>query len=167
MTNLIRRNHDDRTVPTNRTQHQPWDPLRMMDALLGWDPLRDGGWNAHERAFSPTFEVKEVRDAYVIQADLPGVNESDVDVTVTGNALTVSGKREAEHAEKSHRYYALERGYGAFSRTFGLPDGVNLDELTANLKNGVLTLHIPKRPEVQPRKISLGKSGGEGPHGAT
>jgi len=76
-----------------------------------------------------------------------------------GNALTISGKREAEQEREGQRYYAIERGYGAFSRTFSLPDGANLDELSANLKNGVLTLHIPKRPEVQPRKISLGKSG--------
>jgi HSP20 family protein len=156
MTNLIRRNHDDRTLATYRLQNPPWDPYRMMDALLGWDPLRDGASPSYPTAFSPTFEVKELEDAYVIKGDLPGLNESDLDVTVTGSALSVSGKREAEREEGNHRYHALERGYGAFSRTFGLPDGVNLEELTANLVNGVLTIHVPKRPEVQPRKIRLG-----------
>jgi HSP20 family protein len=87
------------------------------------------------------------------------LNESDVDVTVMGNALTISGKREAAQQKEGQRYYALERGYGAFSRTISLPDGASLDDLTAELKNGVLTLHIPKRPEVQPRKITLSKSG--------
>ena len=158
MTNLIRRNHDSRGIATNGT-NPTWDTLRMMDALLGWPPLREGNWSSHTSNFSPTFDVEELKDAYVVKADLPGLAESDVDVTVTGNALTVSGKREAEQEREGHRYYAIERGYGAFSRTFSLPDGARLDDLSANLKNGVLTVHIPKRPEVQPRKISLGKSG--------
>lgn len=158
MTNLIRRNHDTRGIATNGT-NPTWDAFRLMDALLGWEPLREGDRHSHLSTFSPTFDVEEVKDAYILKADLPGLNESDVDVTVMGNALTISGKREAEQEREGQRYYAIERGYGAFSRTVTLPDGANLDELSANLKNGVLTLHIPKRPEVQPRKISLGKSG--------
>jgi HSP20 family protein len=162
MTNLIRRNHDDRTFATSRMQSPTWDPFRMMDALLGWEPVRDGTWVAREALFSPSFDVKETKDAYLIQADLPGLNESDVDVTVTGRALTISGKRHAEHDERDHRYYAMERSYGTFSRTFSLPDGANLDDVSATLKHGVLTLHVPKRLEVQPRKISVGKEGSEG-----
>lgn len=158
MTNLIRRNHDSRGIATNGTNHT-LDAFRMMDALLAWDPLREGTPLAYPGTFSPTFDVEEVKDAYVLKADLPGLSESDVDVTVMGNALTISGKREAEPEREGRRYHAIERGYGAFSRTVTLPDGANLDELSANLKNGVLTVHIPKRPEVQPRKISLGKSG--------
>jgi HSP20 family protein len=131
----------------------------MMDALLGWDPLRERTPSLHLSSFAPSFDVEELEDAYAIKADLPGLAESDVDVTVTGNTLTVSGKREPEREPEGQRYYALERGYGAFSRTFSLPDGANLDDLSASLKNGVLVLHIPKRPEVQPRKISLSKGG--------
>lgn len=158
MTNLIRRNTDTRRIATNGA-NPTWDAFRMMDALLGWDPLREGTRISHLGAFTPTCDVEELKDAYVVKADLPGLAESDVDVTVMGNALTISGKREAAHESEGQRYYAIERGYGAFSRTFCLPDGANLDELSANLKNGVLTLHIPKRPEVQPRKITLGKGG--------
>jgi HSP20 family protein len=158
MTNLIRRNHDSRSIATNGT-NPTLDAFRMMDELLGWAPPREGAWLAHASTFSPTFDVEELKDAYIIKADLPGLTESDVDVTVTGNALTVSGRREVEQEREDHRYHAIERGYGTFSRTFSLPDGANLDELSANLKNGVLTLHIPKRPEVQPRKISLGQGG--------
>lgn len=161
MNNLIRRNHDNRGIATNGS-NPTWDAFRMMDALLGWDPVREGGRAAHLGAFAPTFDVEEVRDAYILKADLPGLSESDVDVTVVGNALTISGKREVEQEREGQRYHALERGYGAFSRSFSLPDGANLDELSANLKNGVLTLHIPKRPEIQPRKISLRKSDASG-----
>ncbi|HVZ75445.1 MAG TPA: Hsp20/alpha crystallin family protein [Polyangia bacterium] len=158
MTNLIRRNHDSRDFATNGT-NPAWDAFRMMDALLGWDSLREGTRLGHLSAFTPTFDVEELKDAYVVKADLPGLRENDLDVTVMGNALTISGKREAEQEREGQRYYALERGYGAFSRTVTLPDGANLDDLSANLKDGVLTLHIPKRPEVQPRKINLGNGG--------
>jgi HSP20 family protein len=169
MPNLIRRNQEDRNPRTTQTATptSPWDPFRVMDALLGWDGSRDALWAGQPRGFSASFEVKELKDAYVINADLPGINENDVDVTVTGNVLTVSGKREAEREDGDHRYHAMERSFGAFTRSFSLPDGVNVDDLTANLKNGVLTLHIPKRPEVQPRKINLGKRGGEGQQGTT
>jgi HSP20 family protein len=158
MTNLVRRNHDSRGIATNGT-NPTWDAFRMMDALLGWDPLREETRVSNQSTFAPSFDVEELKDAYLLKADLPGLTEADVDVTVMGNALTISGKREAGQEREGQRYYAIERGYGAFSRTFSLPDGANLDELSANLKNGVLTLHVPKRPEVQPRKISLGKSG--------
>jgi HSP20 family protein len=158
MTNLIRRNPNSRGIATNGT-NPTWDAFRMMDALLGWDALREGPRLSHLGAFSPTFDVEELKDAYVIKADLPGLTENDVDVTVTGNVLTIAGRREADQESEGQRYYALERGHGTFSRSFSLPDGANLDELSANLKNGVLTLHIPKRPEVQPRKVVLGKGG--------
>jgi HSP20 family protein len=160
MTNLIRRNHDSRGIATNGTNppNHIWDAFRVMDALLGWEP-RDGARVSHQSTFSPSFDVEELKDAYLLKADVPGLTEADVDVTVMGNALTVSGKREAEQEGEGQRYYAFERGYGGFSRTFSLPDGANLDDLSGNLKNGVLTLHIPKRAEVQPRKISLGSSG--------
>jgi HSP20 family protein len=161
MTNLISRNHDSRGIATNGTS-PAWDAFRMMDALLGWDSLREGLRTSHQSTFSPTFDVEELKDAYLVKADLPGLTEADIDVTVMSNALTISGKREAEQEREGQRYYAVERAYGAFSRTFSLPDGANLDDLSATLNNGVLTLHIPKRPEVQPRKISLGK-GGAGP----
>lgn len=157
MTNLIRRNHDSRGVATTGT-NPTWDPFRVMDALLRGDPLREGPRVSYQSAFAPSFDVEELKDAYLLRADLPGLTEADVDVTVMGNALTISGKREAEQEREGQRYYVIERGYGAFSRTFSLPDGANLDDLSADLKNGVLTLHVPKRPEVQPRKISLGKS---------
>jgi HSP20 family protein len=159
MTNLIRRNHESRGTATNGTI-PPWDAFRMMDALLGWDPLREEGTRvSYQRAFAPSFDVEELKDAYLLKADLPGLTEADVDVTVMGNALTISGKRAAEQEQEGQRYYAIERGYGAFSRTFSLPEGANLSDLSADLTNGVLTLYVPKRPEIQPRKISLGKGG--------
>ena len=155
MTNLIR-NFPHTSTTRNRT-NTAWDAFRMMDALLGWAPATET-WSPQTSTFVPRFDVEERKDAYLVRADVPGLGEGDVDVTVTGNVVTVAGKREAEQTQEGQWYHASERSFGAFSRTLTLPDSANLDELSANLKNGVLTLHIPKRPEVQPRKINLIKS---------
>jgi HSP20 family protein len=153
MANLIRRDNREVARPTARE----WDPFRMVDALLRWDPFRSGGgWLPEAVEFAPRFDVKETKDAYVVKADLPGIADKDVDITVTGNVLTISGQREEEHREEGDRYYTSERSYGRFSRSLSLPDGADAESVKADLKEGVLTVHIPKRPEVQPKRISLG-----------
>jgi HSP20 family protein len=76
-------------------------------------------------------------------------------VTVTGQRLTIAGKREAEKEEKTHTYYSCERSYGEFSRSFTLPDGVDMGSLQANLADGVLTVTVKKTPEAQPKKIAV------------
>ena len=85
------------------------------------------------------------------------MKEEDVHVSLTGNRLTVSGHREQEHREEGDRYYASELSYGSFSRAFTLPDGCDPEHVRAEMKNGVLRIVVPKRPEVQPRKISVAK----------
>jgi HSP20 family protein len=164
MANLIRRNQN-REMAQERGHHEyGWDPYRMLDAFFRWDPFRsalsEGGWQSGSQMFAPAFDVKESKDAYVARADLPGVRESDIELSVTGNVLTLSGRREQEHREEGDQFFAMERNYGSFMRTLSLPEGANLEDIKAELKDGVLTLHIPKRPEVQPRKISIRK--GEG-----
>jgi HSP20 family protein len=163
MANMIRR--DDQQVARNRTDTGvglglggSWDPFRMMDALLRWDPFRDvGGWTGRfGEGFVPRFDVKETKDGYLIRADLPGVKQSDLEISVTGNVLGISGHRSEEHREEGDQFHAVERGYGQFSRSFALPEGADLDNVKADLKDGVLTIHLAKRPEVQPRKISIG-----------
>jgi HSP20 family protein len=131
-----------------------------MDAFLRWDPFRgDNSLLSRGGEFVPRFDVKETKNHYELRADLPGVKEEDVDVSVNGNLLTVSGKREDEHREEGEQYYSVERSHGSFSRSFSMPDGIDSGSITAELKAGVLTVQIPKRPEAQPRKITLGKSG--------
>lgn len=164
MANLIRRN-DREAVPAPSASEYRWDPFRMMDALLRWDPFRSdlgasfGGAGGYD--FAPRFDVKETKDGYLIKADLPGVKEEELSVSLTGNQLTVSGKREEEHRDEGERYYAMERSYGTFARTFSLPDSVDGEHVTADLKDGILAIHIPKRPEAQPKKIAIGKSEGK------
>jgi HSP20 family protein len=153
MANIIRRN-PNREVSRERSQEYAWDPFRVMDALLRWEPFR-GGLGETQASFVPAFDVKETKDAYTVRADLPGVRDSDIDLSVTGNVVTISGRREQEQREEGDQFFAVERSYGTFMRTLTLPEGANLDDVKAELKDGVLTLVIPKRPEVQPRRINI------------
>jgi HSP20 family protein len=134
----------------------------MMRDLMRWDPFAEMGFGRGELAFAPTFEVKETKDAYVFKADLPGILEEDLDVSLTGNRLTVSGKREEEKRQEEDRYYACERTYGSFSRSFTLPEGVDAEHAEADLSSGVLTITLAKKPEVKPKKIEVKKLGVKG-----
>jgi HSP20 family protein len=159
MANLIRRNQGEQPMANT------WDPYRLMREMLSWDPFAEMVPTRQLATFAPQFEVKETRDGYLFKADVPGIDEKDLDITLTGSRLTVSGKREAEERQESETYYAFERSYGTFTRSFTLPEGVDADNVNADVKNGVLTISIPKKPEHQPRKISL-KGLGEKVRGA-
>ena len=135
-----------------------WDPFGMMREMAGWDPFKELGRGmapSFPAEFAPAFELKETKNAFILKADLPGVREEDLDVSVTGNRLTVSGKREAEKTDEGESYYAYERSYGSFARSFTIPEGCDTDQIDAELANGELKLVLPKRAEVQARKISL------------
>jgi HSP20 family protein len=159
MANIIRRDNNDVTPRSSTGHDYRLDPFRMMDALFRWDPFRTDSSSLFQGGndFSPRFDVKETKSAFVIKADLPGVNDDDVNVSVTGRQLTISGHREHEQREEGEQFFAIERSAGSFARSFSLPDVVDPDAVKADLKNGVLTLEIPKRPEAQPRKITVGR----------
>lgn len=164
MANLIRRGgegREGRELSRERSQESYWDPFRMMDAMLRWDPFRSGLGRASE--LNPSVDVVETKDAYVFKADLPGVREQDVQAQVTGNVLTISGEKQEESRDEGDRYHATERFWGSFARSFTLPPGADLDSVKAELKDGVLTVTVPKRPEVQPKKITIGRGGGGKP----
>jgi len=154
MATLIRR--DNRDVSRRPAAESGLDPFRIMDALFGGDVFSpfDGG----PRGFAPSFEVRETKDAYIFKADVPGIPEKDIEIQMTGNVLTISGQRKVENVQEGERFFALERGYGSFSRSFALPDGVDVEHVSAEVKEGVLTVRVPKKPEVQPRRISIGSS---------
>lgn len=131
------------------------EPFRLMRDFMRWDPLRDYDLATPTSAFLPSFDVREGADAYTFKADLPGIAEADLDISLEGTRLTVSGKREAEALKEGERTHLSERTNGTFSRTFTLPEDVEGDKVVAELRNGVLTLLVPKRPEVRPKKISV------------
>ena len=131
------------------------EPFRLMRDFLRWDPLRDYELGAPVAAFMPSFDVKETPDAYQFRVDLPGILEADLEISLEGNRLSVAGKREEDALKEGERIHLAERSHGRFSRTFTLPEDVEGEKVLAELRNGVLTLMVPKRPEVRPRKINV------------
>jgi HSP20 family protein len=130
------------------------DPLALARELLSWDPFFGG---RPASAFVPAFEVKETVDAFIVKADLPGVAESDLDIAVHNNVLTVSGSRQSEERKDGESYALYERQFGSFSRSFQLPELADGERIEAKLDNGVLALTIGKKAEAKPRKIALKK----------
>lgn len=150
--NLIRREPHTATA----TLSPAFEPFGLMRNFLRWDPFRDLDFNVDlQAAFTPSFDVRETPEAYVFEADLPGIKREDLDINLTGNRLAISGKREARLKQENESCFMMERSYGSFTRSFNLPDGVNVADVRADLKDGVLTVSLPKTPEVQPRKITI------------
>jgi len=135
------------------------DPIQMIRELFQWSPLRQLAAGLPSPSFAPAFEVRETRDRYVFKADMPGVKEADIEVNVTGNRLSIAGTRQTEQYEESDTVYTEERAFGAFARSFVLPEGADLTHVQAALREGVLTIVIPKVPEVKARKIALETGG--------
>jgi HSP20 family protein len=146
---VVRRGGEEGTPVTE------WDPLRVMRRMLSWEPFREiqAAYPEETFVFSPAFEVKETKTGFIIHADLPGVKAQDLDVSLTGNRLTIRGKRESEKKEQTDTYYVSERSYGSFTRTFTLPEGADPNQVRAELREGVLDLNIAKQAQMQPKKI--------------
>ncbi|MFO0759730.1 MAG: Hsp20/alpha crystallin family protein [Byssovorax sp.] len=154
--NIVRRQP---TNPANVPATTGWDPFQMMREMMRFDPFRElslFGRNYPEMSFNPDVDVKETPEAYMFTADVPGMKEKDLEVSISGNRLTVSGKREEEKKEETATYYATERSWGSFTRSFTMPAGVDTDKVKADLKEGVLTIAVPKKPDAMPKQIPVG-----------
>lgn len=144
---------------------EPWQSFRTnMDRLF--DRMSGFGLPSFGRIFDteranlvslPAVDVSEDEKAYTIAAELPGLEEKDVEVTATSDTLVLKGEKKQEKEEKNKDYYLSERSYGAFQRSFALPDGVDQSKITASFAKGVLTVTLPKTAEAreQRRKIEV------------
>lgn len=113
---------------------------------LDFEPLwsRKLTWGA-----APAVDVVESDKAYEVTAELPGMDEKNIEVKVANGGLTIKGEKKEEKEEKKKDYYLSERSYGSFERYFRLPEGVEADKTEASFKKGVLTVTLPKKPEIQ------------------
>ena len=114
-------------------------------------------WRA-ESSFGPAMpavDVVEKDTSYHITAELPGLDEKNVEVTVAEGVLTIKGEKKEEKEEKDKDYYRSERRYGSFQRSFELPPGVDQGKIDASFKNGVLTINLPKSPEAQKKEKKI------------
>jgi HSP20 family protein len=144
--------------PSAALARERLSPFRALRELLRLDPFSEMAplWAREERGtFVPDFDVKETEEAFAFSADLPGMEAKDVDVTLSDNRLSISGTKEQETEEKGDTFYRCERSYGAFSRSFTLPAGVDKEKINAELKNGVLSVTINKKPEARPKQIDV------------
>jgi HSP20 family protein len=135
-----------------------WEPFSAFRDLMRWDPFREiAPLSTMDRLseFDAPFEVKETMEGYLFKADVPGIKESDLNINLTGNRLTISGKREEEKKQEHETYFSYERSYGSFTRSFTLPEGVEAEKVNASLKDGVLSILVPKVPEAQPKKVAI------------
>jgi len=105
--------------------------------------------------WSPAVDVYEDVEALRIHAELPGLKKEDVKINVHEGVLTLRGERKFENEEKKDSYYRLERSYGSFLRSFSLPTSVDAEKIHATMKDGVLELRIPKKPEAKPKEIKV------------
>jgi HSP20 family protein len=108
-----------------------------------------------EAVWTPTADAYVADGTLVVEADLPGVKQDDISITVADNVLTVEGQRKEEKEVKEPRYYACERFAGAFSRSFALPEGVDVKAITADMKDGVLTVRVPLPTEARAEPIKI------------
>ncbi len=138
-----------------------YDPVsemnRMIDDMFGNMARRRGGRHGSEATeWAPAIDVVTEDGNLVIRAELPGVKQEDVDITLHNNVLTISGERKAEQEEERGGYYVRERRYGSFSRSLTIPEGVDESKIHARYENGVLEVTVEGAAEVQePRRIQI------------
>jgi HSP20 family protein len=140
----------------------PWRPFedvstlrQEMDRLLGRFFGEASGGEGPAAKWTPRTDVTETDDTMTITAELPGLEAKDVDISLSGDVLTIKGEKKQEKEEKDERYHRVERTYGAFSRMVRLPAPVAADKIKATVKNGVLTVTLPKTEEAKQKAIPI------------
>jgi HSP20 family protein len=144
----------------NMIRYEPWSLINRLhqdlDRLFG----REFGSNDDESRgavsdWLPAVDVQEKPDSFLLQADLPGVDSKDIDITMENGVLTLRGRRHSETRQEDGGYRRVERVSGEFFRRFTLPDSADPESISAQMTNGVLNVRIGKRAEIQPRRIQV------------
>lgn len=130
-----------------------WDPRREMDEIMrGMQHIFPGANDESMTLaeWSPTVDIGESDQEYVIKAELPDVKKDDIKVNILDGMLSITGERRVEKEENKMKYHRLERAYGRFQRTFTLPEETDTDNISSEYKEGILTVHMPKNPSLKP-----------------
>ncbi len=140
----------------------PWRPFRELSAFrkemddlwnrfFGETPFRQ----AFSRDWTPSVDVSETKDNVVVKAELPGLETKDIDVSMSGDVLTIKGEKKKAEEKKDEHYHCCERYSGSFQRSFRLPVGVQGDKVRATFKDGVLTITLPKAEQAKKKQIEI------------
>lgn len=141
-----------------------WNPLREMERMQSeMERLFNEGMMALPRGeeamtlaeWSPVVDISEDDKEFLVKAELPEVKKEDVKVTVKDNVLTLCGERKAEKEEKGKKYHRIERSYGSFERSFTVPEAISTAKISSEFKDGLLTVHLPKDPNAQPKATEI------------
>lgn len=142
-----------------------WTPFRELDelqnrlaTLFGRSPLTVANGEKETIGladWTPSVDITEDDKEYLIKADLPEVKKEDVKVSVENGVLSFSGERKQEREEKSKKYHRVERAYGSFTRSFALPDTTDSTKVSADFKEGVLKVHLPKSERALPKTVEV------------
>ncbi|MCF7953419.1 MAG: Hsp20/alpha crystallin family protein [Spirochaetales bacterium] len=144
----------------NRDVYSPWDEMRRLQEeindLFNFDTLPSKR-GLFDRSVSPSIDVVENDNSFVVTCELPGIKEKDIDVNLASNVLTIKGSKseEKEEKEKNGKYYRKESQSGSFQRTLPLPSAVDPDKVKAEMSNGILTIELPKSEESKPKQIAV------------
>lgn len=143
------------------TRYEPWAALTRLQEDLNrllegrWPTLGDEESRVVTSQWVPAVDIVEEPERFVLRADVPGVKPEDIEVTVENGMLTIKGERKEAHEEQKEGYRRIERVHGTFYRRFSLPDTADLDRIEAKNRHGVLEIMIPKKQEMQPRRIAV------------
>lgn len=137
-----------------------WEPFREALSLRDWmDRALEESWNRPVAGINgltaPAIDMFQTDDEIVVKATLPGVKSEDLNISVTGDVLTIRGEVKDESSSNGVNYHVRERRYGSFSRSLALPTAVLADKARADFENGILTLTLPKADEVKPKTITV------------
>jgi len=140
-----------------------WDPFRdWMTLRERMNKLFDESFTGREEeqgsvagTWSPSVDIHETDKELVLTAEVPGVDEDDLEVNVEGNTLSIRGKREFEKETKEEDFHRIERSYGSFYRSFSLPNYVDQDKINAEYDDGLLKLTMPKKAELKAKKVKV------------
>jgi HSP20 family protein len=134
------------------------DPFRAFDTLRRrMDQVfreYDEGAGSRVRAPNLGVDLRDTKDAFTLTAEVPGLTEKDINISVTGDSLTIQGERK-DAVPEGYAVHRQERGRMKFARSFALPTRVDVEKVTASVKHGVLSVHLPKHPESQPKSITV------------
>ena len=123
--------------------------------IVRWDPFRDFGFTAPSTWMPPVDIFQTGEHELVLKAELPDMSRDDIDINIENFVLTIRGEKKASDEVKDEQYHHVERRYGSFSRSFSLPQTVDPNKVSAEYKQGVLTVKIPLREEAKPRSIKV------------
>lgn len=139
-----------------------WDPFRELERIqarlnrmFGERPSGGTDDDVSFAEWAPAVDIQETDKEYVVKADLPEVKKEDVKVEFDDGVLTVEGERKQEKEEKGKKFHKVERAYGKFVRRFALPTEVDARRVSAEFKEGVLNVHLPKAPNGKPKAIAV------------